>query len=555
MADSPNERRTPPRRKSPARPSRREGGREASRGKRRVSREEAAMRRAAQNTVAVPPPLVDVEEEAEKSIQEVLREEAKTGVPSLAVSFALHATILFVLTLFAITVDFDSESPLIGDWLVETKSDNPEPPKDVRKPVQVMSTQNIKKKEKKKTPKNTEGEKVVRPIQPVPIDKALAGRTERAKAGSLDKVGSKDDIKRAVSSGLAWVVRQQRERGNWELHSENQYPDPGSRTFRTDTGATALALLALLGDGHTHRDGDYQEEVAKGLRWLRGAQKVDGDFHDHVEMGRQSSFYAHAMAVIAMCEAITLSRDFTFHESAEAGVQFLLDSQHPTQGGWKYMPQDEDSSGDLSVTGWCLMALHTARMAEIDVPDEAFSRASHFMDLVADGSGAHYRYQPSRPRVAFHSRADVRRPAGPAVARLEERRHRHAAGCAVPAGRKVQARVGSRQAERLRVVLHRPGPAQHRWRGLEDLVQRPADTDRGCPETARQPEGSQRYPGQLGPGVSLRSSVGILARGRPPLPDDAVPADPRGRLTGTTRFTIRSRSLEGSLFNLAPQKG
>lgn len=359
------------------------------------------MRRAAQNTVAVPPPLVDVEEETEKSIQEVLREEAKTGVPSLAVSFALHATILFVLTLFAITVDFDSESPLIGDWLVETKNDNPEPPKDVRKPVQVLSTQNIKKKEKKKTPKNTEGEKVVRPIQPVPIDKALAGRTERAKAGSLDKVGSKDDIKRAVSSGLAWVVRQQREGGNWQLHAGG-YPDPGSRTFRTDTGATALALLALLGDGHTHRDGDYQEEVAKGLRWLRGAQKVDGDFHDHVEMGRQSSFYAHAMAVIAMCEAITLSRDFTFHESAEAGVQFLLDSQHPTQGGWKYMPQDEDSSGDLSVTGWCLMALHTARMAEIDVPDEAFTRASHFMDLVADGSGAHYRYQPSDHESRFN---------------------------------------------------------------------------------------------------------------------------------------------------------
>ena len=359
------------------------------------------MRRAMQNSAVAVPPLVAVEEDPEKSIQDVLREEARTGVPSLAASFVLHATILFVLTLFAVVVDFNSEAPLTGQWLVETKTNNPEPPKDVRKPVQVMSTQKIKPKVKKKTPKSSEGEKIVRPVQPVPIDKALAGRTERAKAGSLEKVGSKDDIKRAVDSGLKWVVRQQRQGGNWQLHSSGQYPNPGTRTFRTDTGATALALLALLGDGHTHRDGDYQEEVAKGLRWLRGRQKVDGDFHDHVEMGRQSSFYAHAMAVIAMCEAITLSRDFTFHESAEAGVQFLLDSQHPTQGGWKYMPQDEDSSGDLSVTGWCLMALHTARMAEIDVSDEAFSRAAHFMDLVADGSGAHYRYQPSDHESRF----------------------------------------------------------------------------------------------------------------------------------------------------------
>lgn len=405
MADTPEERGTPERRRSATHASGRDGkGQAGSRrgGKRRMSREEAAMRRALKNSAAaIPPPLVQVQEESERTVADILREEAKTGVPGLAASFLLHASILFLLTLFAVTVDFDSEAPLIGQWLVETKTNNPEPPKDVRKPVQVLSTQTVKPKVKEKTtPKTNEGEKIVRPIQPVPIDKSLAGRTERAKAGSLDTVGNKDAIRRAVSSGLKWVVRQQRAAGNWQLHAGG-YPDPGTRTFRTDTGATALALLALLGDGHTHRDGDYQEEVAKGLRWLRGVQKVDGDFHDHVEMGRQSSFYAHAMAVIAMCEAITLSRDFTFHESAEAGVQFLLDSQHPTQGGWKYMPQDEDSSGDLSVTGWCLMALHTARMAEIDVPDEAFSRASHFMDLVADGSGAHYRYQPSDHESRF----------------------------------------------------------------------------------------------------------------------------------------------------------
>lgn len=399
MADSPDERRTPARRKSPARPSRRKEG---SGQKRPAGREETRMRRASRRTIAaIPPPVVHVTPEADRSLTDVLKQEAKTGVPSLAVSFVLHATILFILTLFAVVVDFDSEAPLLGTWLVDTKTAEQDRPKDVLKPVRVQSIPKVSpKKTDTKTPKNTEGEKVVRPIQPVPVEKSLAGRTERAKAGALDSVGNKDAIRRAVESGLAWVARQQREGGNWQLHAGG-YPDPGSRTFRTDTGATALALLALLGDGNTHRDGKYQEEVAKGLRWLRGVQKVDGDFHDHVEMGRQSSFYAHAQAVIAICEAIVLSGDETFRESAEAGVQYLLDSQHPTQGGWKYMPQDEDSSGDLSVTGWCLMALHTARMAGIDVPDDAFSRASHFMDLVADGSGSHYRYQPSDHESKF----------------------------------------------------------------------------------------------------------------------------------------------------------
>ena len=358
------------------------------------------MRRASKNVAAVPPPLVQVSEEASKSLIDVL--EVKTSVPGIAVSFLLHAVILFILTLFAVVSQLDSEAPLLGTWLVDTKTSEKELPKEIRKPVKVLSMPKVTPKtEVKTTPKVSEGEKVVRPIQPVPVEKSLAGRTERAKAGALDSVGSKDAIKRAVDSGIAWVVRQQRAGGNWQLHSEGQYPDPGSRTFRTDTGATALALLALLGDGHTHRTGKYQEQVAKGLRWLRSAQKVDGDFHDHTEMGRQSSFYAHSQAVIAICEAITLSGDETFRECAEAGVQYLLDSQHPTQGGWKYMPQDEDSMGDLSVTGWCLMALHTARMAGVDVPDEAFSRASFFMDQVADSSGAHYRYQPSDHETKF----------------------------------------------------------------------------------------------------------------------------------------------------------
>jgi hypothetical protein len=354
------------------------------------------MRRASKNSAAaIPPPLVQVAEAADRSVSDVLKNEAKTSVPSLAASFLLHAVILSFLTLFAVATSFDSEAPLLGTWLVDTKTSEKELPKEIRKPVKVLSMPKVASKtQKKPAPKASEGEKVVRPIQPVPVEKSLAGRTVRAKAGALDKVGSKDAIKRAVDSGIKWVVRQQRTGGNWQLHAGG-YPNPGTRTFRTDTGATALALLALLGDGHTHRTGDHQEEVAKGLRWLRSAQKVDGDFHDHTEMGRQSSFYAHSQAVIAICEAITLSGDQTFQECAEAGVQYLLDSQHPTQGGWKYMPQDEDSMGDLSVTGWCLMALHTARMAGIDVPDEAFSRASHFMDLVADSSGARYRYQPS----------------------------------------------------------------------------------------------------------------------------------------------------------------
>ena len=401
MADSSNERRRSTRRAGAARPS----GREERTGRRRTGgREETVQRRAVRKQKQISSPLIQVAEDEEhvRTLSDTLREEARTGVPGLATSLVLHGLILFVLTLFAVATDFDSEASLTGDWLVETRIDEQDRPRENFKPVQLQSIPETRPEKKKPAPRETPGEKVIRPVRPIPVDKSLAGRTERAKAGALDSIGNRDSIRRAVDSGLAWVVRQQRQSGNWQLLAGG-YPDPGTRTFRTDTGATALALLTLLGDGHIHRGSDsrYQDAVARGLRWLRGAQKVDGDFHDHVEMGRQSSFYAHSQAVIAICEAIVLSGDETFRDSAEAGVQYLLDSQHPTQGGWKYMPQDEDSSGDLSVTGWCLMALHTARMAGLDVPDDAFQRASHFLDLTADASGAHYRYQPSDHESRF----------------------------------------------------------------------------------------------------------------------------------------------------------
>jgi hypothetical protein len=155
-----------------------------------------------------------------------------------------------------------------------------------------------------------------------------------------------------------------------------------------------------LGDGHTHQSGpsaEHQEVVRKGLEWLKGIQKADGDFHDHIELGRQTAFYAHAQATLVLCEAFALTHDESLRESAQRGVRFLVNSQQPTEGGWKYMPMTDLTRGDLSVTGWALMALHTARAAGIDVSPETFERASRFLDAVQIDGGAQYKYEPTDP--------------------------------------------------------------------------------------------------------------------------------------------------------------
>lgn len=234
-------------------------------------------------------------------------------------------------------------------------------------------------------------------VKPAGAGGKLGGRGARFRNGMLqDAAGDRrDTVRSCIDRGMSWLVRQQKAGGNWKLHEG--YPDPADRILRTDTGATALALLALLGDGNTQVEGPHKDAVRKGLSWLKSIQKKDGDYHDHEELGRETAFYAHSQALIAICEAYALTGDPSLRESADRGLAFLLASQHPIDGGWRYQPQDRESMGDLSVTGWCLMAMNTARMANIEVPLEPFNRVSIFVDSVESQNGARYRYLPNYP--------------------------------------------------------------------------------------------------------------------------------------------------------------
>lgn len=342
------------------------------------------------------PALILVAEEAdrEKSIVDVLKGEARTGIPGVAFSLVVHGLLLTVLALIVISIQRESEAPLAFGWIAPTRTQQNT---IIKAPVQIQAISPITKPIEKPQPKPLprEGEKVTRPVKPVDVSRSLKVRLKRGSQGRVEGDGTRDSVRQAIDSGLGWLGRQQKSAGNWQLHQG--YPDAGDRRVRTDTGATALALLAYLGDGHTHLTGDHKEAVARGLRWLKGIQKPDGNYHDHTELGRPSAYYAHSMATIAICEAYAMTGDDSLRKSADMAIQFLLDSQQPKAGGWKYMPQDDDSMGDLSVSGWGLMAMHTARMAGIDVPDKDFGLASQFVDACQTRGGALYRYEPSDP--------------------------------------------------------------------------------------------------------------------------------------------------------------
>lgn len=328
-----------------------------------------------------------------------LRGDLSSGSYGLIVSIAVHGVVMLILAmiLFKVRVAGDGD-PLIASWLTpgEKAASQGRKFKPIAIPIDVGPSTN---KVAAQTPSSSGESETTQKVGVAPVDvsQALDSRNPRTRTANLERLGGTPDAERAIKQGLQWLSRQQQPDGRWELHQG--YPDPGFKTIRTDTGATALALLAFLGHGNTHQTGEFSDNVAKGLKWLRGIQDpLNGDLHDlRQEEGRNGAFYAHAMATIALCEALALTQDNDLQKPAERAVKYLLDSQHPDNGGWKYRPISKQMVGDLSVTGWALMALHTARMAGIEIQHEDFVRASAFLDSVQVKGMARYKYEPTTP--------------------------------------------------------------------------------------------------------------------------------------------------------------
>jgi hypothetical protein len=212
---------------------------------------------------------------------------------------------------------------------------------------------------------------------------------------AVRKLGGNDASEQAVERGLKWLADHQFAAGNWSVHELNckDHECLGHGSFQADTAATGLALLAFLGAGHSHRSGEYQEEVGRGIKWLVQSQKETGDlFVDGAEF---VWLYSHGMAAIALCEAYGMTKDPALKGPAQRSLDFIVAAQHPEFGGWRYRPRFES---DTSVSGWQLMALKSGQMAGLNVPKSAYDGVSKWLDSVENKSSrGRFAYHPSKP--------------------------------------------------------------------------------------------------------------------------------------------------------------
>lgn len=216
-------------------------------------------------------------------------------------------------------------------------------------------------------------------------------RSENRRQVALQRGGTLASEK-AVEAALEWLAAHQLPSGAWSLvHTKGECNGrcrhSGSQD-RFDPAATGLSLLAFLGAGYTHREGKYQQNVARGIYFLR--QIVEETPQGASYLGQSDrGMYNHGIATFAICEAYQLTGDPDLKRACQHAINFIVSSQS-YQGGWGYLPKQP---GDLTISGWQMMALKSASAAGLDVPTSTVLRAKAFVESQKAKDGVNYFYR------------------------------------------------------------------------------------------------------------------------------------------------------------------
>ncbi len=218
-------------------------------------------------------------------------------------------------------------------------------------------------------------------------------------------------IEAAVDRGLASLIAAQRSDGQFEGLPEAQ------------PAITSLVVMAMLSRGHLPDSPRYGDAIRRAITFVLATQNRQGVFtmmrtdgtSGHLSAS-QSAVYNHMIAGLMLGEVYGMTGRQDADTIAGAIERALIVSrsiqshnkEHPSErGGWRYTTQAQ--SADLSVTGWSLMFLRSARNAEFDVPKSHFDEGLDFVSqcyvddpaLQTDGVFAYRSLAVEPPKVTL----------------------------------------------------------------------------------------------------------------------------------------------------------
>jgi hypothetical protein len=239
-------------------------------------------------------------------------------------------------------------------------------------------------------------------------------RTRADRKNWIGAVGGTPESELGVADGLDWLARHQAEDGHWGpdclgaegSRCEKEHPcgGPGGKY---EAALTGLAVLAFQAGGNYDFNGRaYTENVRRGLDWLVARQGANGELvgslNPTVSIASDRVFYnerymyEHAIATFALAEACAVARAAQRHPAekylaaAIKAVGFIQAQQHD-DGGWRYRPVKSDRS-DTSISGWAMLALKTAKEADLKVNPATISKMTAFFKQMANPLTGRTRY-------------------------------------------------------------------------------------------------------------------------------------------------------------------
>jgi hypothetical protein len=214
-----------------------------------------------------------------------------------------------------------------------------------------------------------------------PADKRAERKTNLADALTPAEWARVDE---SVDRALAWLATHQEPDGSFPSVDEGQ------------PAITSLGVMAFLSAGHQPGQGPYGEKINRAIDFVLGCQHSDGLFclqmpqRTHVHQGAShTGTYNHAIAGLMLCEVygqVSPERTAKIQVAVNEALKYTERFQKvPAKidardvGGWRYIVPSGNSSSDLSVTGWYLMFLRSAKNAQFEIPDAEIKDALKYV--------------------------------------------------------------------------------------------------------------------------------------------------------------------------------
>lgn len=216
--------------------------------------------------------------------------------------------------------------------------------------------------------------------------------------------GEWSKVEEGVDGGLAWLASQQEEDGRFPSDDAAQ------------PAVTSLAIMAFLSRGHMPDQGKYGRHISAAIDFVLSTQRRRGYFSllpvtppaQHLSPS-QTVTYNHSIAGLMLGEVYgmtsgersarikdSIARALIFHREVQTRKK-----QVPSDiGGFRYgYPESPNASSDMSVTGWALMFLRSARNAEFNVPKQYFDEGLDFVERCYESDPSQhekgvFRYRP-----------------------------------------------------------------------------------------------------------------------------------------------------------------